>query len=66
MCLELVRKGGLIVIDNTLWNGKVIDENVNDNDTISIRDLNLKVKNDPRVSISMLGIADGLNLCLVL
>eukprot|EP01091_Cochliopodium_minus_P008391 TRINITY_DN1896_c0_g1_i1.p1 TRINITY_DN1896_c0_g1~~TRINITY_DN1896_c0_g1_i1.p1 ORF type:complete len:226 (-),score=72.37 TRINITY_DN1896_c0_g1_i1:16-693(-) len=63
--LKLVRKGGIIAIDNTLWGGKVIDEKANDDDTIAIRKLNEKIQNDNRVNVSMLGIADGLTLCYV-
>src|SRR5579872_3204332 len=41
-CLELLRSGGLIAIDNTLWDGKVADPAVNDEDTAAIRALNAK------------------------
>jgi caffeoyl-CoA O-methyltransferase len=61
-CLELVRKGGLIAIDNVLWGGKVADPDIRDADTSAIRALNKKLKGDPRVSISMLTIGDGLTL----
>lgn len=63
-CLQLVRPGGLIAIDNTLWDGKVADENVNDADTLAIRALNLKLKSDERVWLSFLPFADGLTLAL--
>jgi predicted O-methyltransferase YrrM len=62
--LELVRTGGLIAIDNVLWHGKVIDDQVNDADTVAIRALNLKLLGDSRVSLSMVPISDGLTLCL--
>lgn len=61
-CLELVRKGGLIAIDNVLWDGKVANPDIQDADTSAIRALNKKLKGDPRVSISMLTIGDGLTL----
>jgi predicted O-methyltransferase YrrM len=63
-CLELVRPGGLIVIDNTLWDGKVADDAVNDPDTVAIRALNKKLHADERVWLSFLPFADGLTLAL--
>jgi caffeoyl-CoA O-methyltransferase len=63
--LKLVRKGGVIGIDNTLWYAKVIDEDVQDDDTIALRALNLKVHADPRVEMVLLPIGDGLTLCRV-
>ena len=48
-CLELIRPGGLIAIDNVLWDGAVADESVNDVDTMAIRSLNNKIHADPRV-----------------
>jgi predicted O-methyltransferase YrrM len=61
-CLELVRRGGLILIDNTLWDGKVADTKVKDADTVAIRALNAKLFGDSRVSLSFLPFADGLTL----
>ena len=61
-CLELVRPGGLIAIDNVLWDGAVADKTVNDDDTRAIRFLNEKIHADPRVEISLVPIADGLTL----
>ena len=61
-CLELVRGGGLIAIDNTLWDGKVADPSVTDPDTLAIRALNEKIHGDARVSLSFLPFADGLTL----
>ncbi len=63
-CLKLVRPGGLIVIDNTLWDGKVANPQVNDADTVAIRALNQKLHGDSRVSLSFLPFADGLTLAL--
>ncbi|HJZ54420.1 MAG TPA: class I SAM-dependent methyltransferase [Gemmataceae bacterium] len=62
-CLRLVRPGGLIAIDNTLWDGKVADPAVTDADTVAIRELNAKIHADERVSLSFLPFADGLTLC---
>jgi caffeoyl-CoA O-methyltransferase len=61
-CLELVRPGGLIAIDNVLWHGKVIDAAVTDDDTEAIRRLNAKLKSDERVTLSLVPIGDGLTL----
>jgi predicted O-methyltransferase YrrM len=60
--LVLVRPGGLIAVDNVLWDGKVIDPSVNDPDTRAIRAFNESLRNDDRVWISMLPIRDGLTL----
>lgn len=61
-CLKLVRRGGLIAIDNVLWNGTVADHSVNDVDTAAIRALNKKIHSDSRVEISLVPIADGVAL----
>jgi len=63
-CLQLVRRGGLIAVDNVLWSGKVADRQVQDKSTQAIREFNEKIRQDERVSISMLPIADGLTLAL--
>lgn len=63
-CLRLIRPGGLILIDNTLWGGRVADVHVQDVDTQAIRQLNLKLKSDQRIELSQLPIADGLTLCV--
>lgn len=60
--LQLVRVGGLIAIDNTLWSGKVADPSVQDKDTVMIRELNTKLVNDKRITLSMVPIGDGLSL----
>jgi predicted O-methyltransferase YrrM len=61
-CLELVRPGGVIAIDNTLWDGKPADPAVTDPDTLAIRALNEKIHGDARVALSFLPFADGLTL----
>jgi predicted O-methyltransferase YrrM len=61
-CLELVRPGGLVAVDNTLWSGAVADPTKQDADTRAIRELNAKVADDPRVSASLVPIGDGLLL----
>ena len=60
--LTLIRPGGLIVIDNVFWGGRVLDKNNNDKSTSSIRQLNKKMHHDPRVSLSMLPLNDGVTL----
>jgi predicted O-methyltransferase YrrM len=60
--LKLVRVGGLIGIDNTLWNGAVVDASRQDDDTKAIRALNTKVHGDKRVDVVLLPIGDGLTL----
>ena len=60
--LELLRIGGLIAIDNVLWGGSVIDDSIQDSSTKAIRNFNENLSSDPRVSISMVPIGDGLTL----
>ncbi len=64
LALQLVRTGGLIAVDNVLWDGKVADTDIHDQSTQAIRTLNEKIYHDERVSISMLPIGDGLTLAL--
>ena len=61
-CLKLVRPGGLIAIDNVLWHGDVADVRKQDIETIAIRQLNTKLHSDPRVTLSLVPIGDGLTL----
>lgn len=61
-CLQLIRPGGLIAVDNVLWDGAVAEETVDDVDTEAIRALNNKIHADPRVELSLVPIADGLTL----
>lgn len=63
LLLRLVRVGGVIALDNTLWYGKVADEAVSDKTTTSLRALNRFLKDDQRVSMSLLAIGDGITLC---
>jgi predicted O-methyltransferase YrrM len=58
-----VKNGGIVVIDNVLWYGRVADENVDDRTTLAIRELNDFIASDPRVSMTLLPIGDGLILC---
>ena len=61
-CLRLVRKGGLIAIDNTLWYGRVIDRRDRSEDTRAIRAFNRRLHRDRRVEIALVPIGDGLTL----
>jgi predicted O-methyltransferase YrrM len=61
-CLQLVRPGGMILIDNVLWSGKVADPDVQDQDTVAIRTLNAKIATDPRVEACLLTVGDGVML----
>jgi hypothetical protein len=65
-CLELVRTGGLILIDNILWSGQVIDQNIQDTRTKAIRLFNEKLHQDNRVFLSSIAISDGLTIALKL
>lgn len=62
--LQLVRPAGLIAIDNVLWSGRVADPQVQDNRTNKIRAFNQKLYQDPRVTLSLVRIGDGLTLAL--
>lgn len=62
--LQLVRRGGLIAIDNVLWNGQVIDAADKSVETLAIRALNKKVHADARVEAVLVPIGDGLTLAL--
>ncbi|MGW2330192.1 O-methyltransferase [Streptomyces sp. NPDC001700] len=60
--LDLVRPGGLIAVDNTLFFGRVIDPAAQDPDTVAIRELNAFLRDDHRVELSLLPVADGVTL----
>ena len=61
LSLNLIPSNGIIIIDNMLWHGDVANENKNDSQTNTIRDLNLKIQNDNRVEFSLLPLSDGLS-----
>lgn len=60
-CLQLVRPGGLIAIDNTLWSGRVT-ERADSDDTAALQALNIKLHHDERIDLSLLPLGDGLTL----
>jgi O-methyltransferase len=61
-CLELLRPGGLMVLDNVLWSGAVARRDISDPETDSLRALNSALHDDERVELSMLPVFDGLTL----
>ncbi len=60
--LRLVRRGGLIAFDNTLWGGAVLDEDAEDEDTRALQALNTKLAGDERITLCLLPVADGVTL----
>jgi len=64
--LSLLDKGGLVIIDNVLWHGEVVDENNLDKFTVNIRDFNDYVANDKRVEQIIVPLGDGMTVCRVL
>ena len=64
--LKLIDKGGLIIIDNVLWHGEVVDENNEDKLTVNIREFNSYVSNDKRVEQIIVPLGDGMTVCRVL
>lgn len=65
-CLKLLRCGGLIAVDNTLWSGAVADPADQEPSTRALRAFNDALHRDERVAISLVPIADGLTLALKL
>jgi O-methyltransferase len=61
-CLELVRQGGLVAVDNTLWDGRPADPENHEDSTIAIRALNERLHTDGRVDLCFLPFADGLTI----
>jgi O-methyltransferase len=63
-CLKLIRRGGLILIDNVLWGGSVANLADTDVDTQAIRALNAKLKADERVDVTLFAVGDGMTCAL--
>jgi predicted O-methyltransferase YrrM len=63
-CLELVRPGGLIVVDNTLWSGRVADPANRESDTVALRAFNEALHHDQRIDLALLPVGDGVTLAL--
>jgi caffeoyl-CoA O-methyltransferase len=64
--LNLIDKGGLIIVDNVLWHGEVADEDNLDKYTINIREFNSYVASDKRVEQIIVPLGDGMTVCRVL
>ena len=64
--IELLKKGGLIIIDNVLWHGEVADENNHDKFTLYIREFNRLVSEDKRVEQIIIPLGDGMTVCRLL
>jgi caffeoyl-CoA O-methyltransferase len=64
--LNLIDKGGLIIVDNVLWHGEVVDDDNLDKYTLNIRDFNTYVANDKRVEQIIVPLGDGMTVCRVL
>jgi predicted O-methyltransferase YrrM len=62
--IELVRRGGLIVVDNTLWSGRVADPANKEADTLALRAFNDALHHDERVDLALLPVGDGVTLAL--
>lgn len=62
LVMDRLRPGGLIMVDNTLWSGTVADLSERDETTVEIREFNDLVMNDPRVTTTLLPLADGLTM----
>jgi predicted O-methyltransferase YrrM len=62
--LKLIRPGGVIMVDNVLWSGRVADPKEKDDNTVALRAFNQKLHNDSRVALSMLPLSDGVTLAL--
>jgi predicted O-methyltransferase YrrM len=63
--LKLLRPGGLIVVDNTLWSGEVANPENRDADTVALREFNDALHRDPRVDLALLPVGDGLTLARI-
>ena len=66
MIMPQMRRGGFILVDNTLWGGKILDADARDAQTEGIRRFNDLVAHDPRVETAILPLRDGLTLLRVL
>ncbi|MDZ7748918.1 MAG: class I SAM-dependent methyltransferase [Halofilum sp. (in: g-proteobacteria)] len=62
LCLKLVRPGGLVAVDNTLWNARVVDAGDTSASTEAVRRFNAHVHGDERVDLSLVPIGDGMTL----
>jgi predicted O-methyltransferase YrrM len=63
--LKLIRPGGLILVDNVLWYGKVADQNVDDAATVALRKFNAFLLKDDRIDFNIIPVGDGIAMCRV-
>lgn len=63
--LRLVRPGGLIIADNALWGGRVLDQTVNDDATLAVREFNRRFAADPRITGIVVPTHDGVAIGIV-
>ena len=63
-CLPMLRPGGILAVDNTLWSGWVADRGHHDDDTVALRKFNDRLHADDRVDIALLPLGDGVTLAL--
>jgi caffeoyl-CoA O-methyltransferase len=63
-CLPMLRPGGILAVDNTLWSGWVADRGHHDDVTVALRKFNDKLHTDDRVEIALLPLGDGVTLAL--
>ena len=61
--LDLLNKGGLVIIDNVLWHGEVVDKRINDKFTNNIRELNRFISKDKRIEKVIVPFGDGMSVC---
>jgi predicted O-methyltransferase YrrM len=62
--LRLLRPGGLVVVDNVLWHGAVVNSSARDSETRALQEFNARLHDDQRVAISMIPFADGMTLAV--
>lgn len=62
-CLQLVRVGGVVAVDNVLWYGRVVDPDDSAAATLAVRELNDFLLKDPRIDLSTVSVGDGIALC---
>ena len=61
--LDIIKKKGIIIVDNVLWHGDVYNKTINDKETNIIREFNSHVKNDKRIEKFIIPLGDGLTIC---
>jgi caffeoyl-CoA O-methyltransferase len=65
LVIDKMSPGGVILVDNVLWSGKIVDENARDKSTQALREFNQKCLDDPRVDNMLLPLRDGLYMLRV-